>query len=519
MKKKDIKWLLALCIPALLSAGCAKQLDQANPNQQTSQTFWKTQDDAVRGVNAVYGSLIIDGSYMRFTPIITDTRGDGVTSNSPWNEIYNCGKFNEDVAGFAASAPWTAYYQGVLRANQVLEYVPPIKMDTALKDRILGQAYFLRGFFFFMLGDIYANVPVPLSVAQSSKDYYSPQLPQDSVWLQSISDLKKAADLLPVSYQNVTGPDQGQLGRATKGAALAFLGKVYLFRKQYPQAAAALKSVIDLKIYGLMPNYADNFTAADENNKESVFEVQFSNSVGGTAQGWGGDPAPNWQKGSGQAITYAARGFGFTDVQPTTTLLKAYQVETTTDGLPDPRLQATLIYNHPGETVYGRSFQSVYGAGDQEVFCKKYTNDGSIDNENTWIFDSPINYRVMRYADVLLMYAESLNDQDQTAAAYPYIDAVRTRAHLPALQTIAPGMTRQQMQDTIAHERFLEFALEGKRFDDIRRWGWLQDPDKLAWLKSRDPEFNSYVPGREYMPIPQAEIDANPKVKQNAGYR
>ena len=509
----------ALLSAAALLSGCTKQLTQVNPNQQTVQTFWKTADDALEAVNSVYGSMQLDGSYMRFTHVVLNTRGDDATSNSPWNEIYNCGKFAEDVDGFAASAPFTAYYQGVFRANQVLEYVPAIPMDTALKNRILGQAYFMRGLYYFHLADIYQNVPMPLTVAQSSAGYYARQIPQDSVWLQVISDFQKAAPLLPVSYANVNGADQGDIGRATQGAALAYLGKTYLFTQQWAQAAQAFQAVMNLGVYSLVPNYHDNFTEQDENNSESIFEVQFSRSVGGTVQGWGpGDPQSDWGKYEARAITFGPRNFAYGDVQPTKQLYYDFLLEKTAAGQVDPRLYGSIFYNTPTMTVYGQSFQAVYGVADSEVFCRKYENDGFVNSEFTWQFASGINSRLMRYADVLLMYAECQNELGNTAAAYPYIQQVRNRAGLADLATVMPNMTQAQMRDQLAHERFLEFGLEGHRFDDIRRWGWLKDPTKLAWLQARDPEFTTYYPGREYMPIPLAEIQANPGVVQNTGW-
>jgi tetratricopeptide (TPR) repeat protein len=500
--------------------GCSKQLQQTNPNQQTAQTFWKTSADAFNAGNSVYGSLILDGSYMRFTHVILNTRGDDATSNSPWDQIYNCGKFALNVNGFAAQAPFTCYYQGVFRANQVIENVPKISMDTALKNRILGQAYFLRGLYFFHLASIYRNVPVPLTVAQSSAGYYVHQSPQDSVYGQCMADFQQAASLLPVTYANVTGPDQGQAGRATKGAAMAFLGKTYLFKKMYSQAAAQFLNVINLGVYSLVPNYHDNFTEQDENNQESIFEVQFSRNVGGTADGWGpGDPDPTWGKYEARAVTFGPRSFAFCDVQPTKTLYNEFLQEKAADSSIDPRLYATMFYNTPTMTVYGQSFETTYGKNDSEIFCRKYENDGFYPNEFTpAAFQSGINYRMMRYADVLLYYAECLNELGQTAQAYPYIQQVRARAGLANLAVTKPGMTQQQMRDQLAHERFLEFGLEGRRFEDIIRWGWLQDQTKLAWLQARDPEFLTYFPGREYMPIPLVELQANPGELQNPGW-
>lgn len=203
-------------------------------------------------------------------------------------------------------------------------------------------------------------------------------------------------------------------------------------------------------------------------------------------------------------------GFGWTDVQPTRALFDDFQLEKTVDNKVDPRLDATILYNKPGGmTLYGQDFATYYAGNPvdlNDLFCRKYQNsDGDFANEFDW--RSGINERIMRYADVILMYAECLNGTSATAEAYTWIQKVRDRVGLPSLQTTKPGMTQAQMRDQIAHERYLEFPLEGHRFDDIRRWGWLQDATKLAWLKSRDAEFDTYKLGREFFPIPQVEMD------------
>jgi hypothetical protein len=500
---------------ALLMTGCTKKLDQSNPNSQTSATFWQTGDDAIKGVNAAYGSLLIDGTYMRFTPALLDIRGDDVRSNSPWTAFANIGRFalgTADPAGYGWA--FGAYYEGVARANQVLDNVPNIKMDDALKTRILGEAYFLRGLYFFHLVNFFGKVALPIHAPKANADFYVPQSTETQGWNQVKADFAKAAGMLPVSY---SGND---VGRATKGAALGFWGKALLFNKKFDSAAIELKAVIDLGIYDLMPNYKDNFTEDFENNKESIFEVQFSRSAGGQDLGWGGIPSSGWGKTSARAITFAPRSFGWTDVQPTRSVFNEFFLEPDTAGNVDPRLDATIFYNKPGEMIYGVPFDTHYAnnpADLNDIFCKKYENGyGNKPNEFDW--KSGINERIMRYSDILLMYAECLNETNQTTAAYPYIQKVRGRVGLPDLATVKPNMTQAQMRDQLAHERLLEFCLEGHRFDDIRRWGWLSDPTKLATLKARDPEMNTYLPGREYYPIPQSEIDNNPGYSQNASY-
>ena len=325
--------------------------------------------------------------------------------------------------------------------------------------------------------------------------------------------------MLPVNYDNVSGPDAGQKGRATKGAALSYLGKAYLFNHNYEEAKAYFKQVIDLNEYSLVDDYRDNFTLENENNSESIFEVQFSREAGGVDLGWGGAPASAWGKTSARAITYAPRGFGWTDVQPTQTLFEEFLKEKTVDGKTDPRLNATIAWNDPeGYMLYGQDFATYYANNPADLnalFVNKYENsDGSRTDEFDW--RSGINERIMRYADVLLMYAETLNETGDTEGAYDYVQMVRDRVNLPDLRTVKPNMTQQEMFDQIAHERFLELALEGHRFDDIRRWGWLNT--RLDWLIQRDPEFQTYQEGREYFPIPQLEVDNNPGTEQNPGY-
>lgn len=520
MKYKIFNYIAIFFSMAVVTTSCVdnEDLTQVDPNNDAVDSFWKTDQDALEGVNAAYGSLLTDGTYMRSTPLLLDVRSDDARTNSPWGSMYNAGRFNSNVAD-AAIYGWAyeTYYQGIYRANQVLTNVPGIAFeDEALKNRILGQAHFLRGLYLFHAVNLFKNVPLPTDLA-----VYYPQKTQEEGWKQVIADFEAAAELLPNSYTGISGLDTNQKGRATKGAALGYLGKSYLFIKDFANAKIAFKKVIDLGVYSLVSNYRDNFTTANENNSESLFEVQFSRDAGGVDLGWGGAPASGWGKTSARAITYAPRAFGWTDVQPSWALFNEFHDEKTKSGDLDPRLEATIYYNKPGGMkLYGKDFATFYATspGDlNDIFCRKYQNsDGEFADEYDW--RSGINERLLRYADILLMYAECLNETGDTPGAYSYIQMVRNRVNLPDLATTKPGMTQDQMREQIGHERFLEFPLEGHRFDDIRRWGWLDNPTKLAWLKARDAEFNSYTKGREYYPIPQLEMDNNPGTIQNDSY-
>ncbi len=505
--------LFALLTLLFSANSCKKDfLELNNPNVQTSGSFWKTEADAVAGVNAIYQSLYYDGTFLRFAPCALDFRADDVWSPSPWDVLSNTGSFKLFNNTIMQEWLWVAFYGGVTRANLAIANIDAIPFaDAAKKDRVKGEALFLRGLNYFYLVTFFKNIPLIIKPYESSDEYFPGQADPAAVWAQIEDDFANAARLLPVSFND---PDKG---RATKGAALAYLGKAYLFNQQYAEAAAKFKEVIDGNNYSLMPNFADNFTEQFENNQESIFEIQFSREVGGTVLGWVDAPYSDWSKTTARAITYAPAPFGWGDAALTNWVFQKFQEEKTTAGEDDPRLKATMYYNYPGCTLYGQSFQDVYAAELNKIGVKKYGNgDSGRPDEKDW--RSGINERLMRYADVLLMYAECQNELGNTATAAEYIQKVRTRASLPDRQTEFASLTKEQMRDRLADERLLEFVAEGHRFDDIRRWGWLQNPAKLEELKQHDAEFNSYVPGREYFSIPQAEIETNTNLRQNPGY-
>jgi hypothetical protein len=199
MKFKIYKYLASAFSLVILTTSCVNDADliQVDPNNSAVDSFWKTEQDAVLGVNAAYGSLLTDGTYMRSTPLLLDLKGDDTRSNSPWDAMYNVGRFNSNVTN-AAIYGWAfeTYYQGIYRANQVLENVTNITFsNAALKNRILGEAYFLRGLYLFHAVNMFKKVPVPVKIAA-----FYPQKSEAEGWAQVIADFKTAADLLPTTY-------------------------------------------------------------------------------------------------------------------------------------------------------------------------------------------------------------------------------------------------------------------------------------------------------------------------------
>ncbi|MEI8224401.1 MAG: RagB/SusD family nutrient uptake outer membrane protein [Bacteroidota bacterium] len=513
---KTMKYLVLLIATMLFMLGCKESyLDLANPNLQTTETFWKSESDIQKGVNAAYMSMAIyDGSFLRFAPIALDLRGDDMWSPSPWDVLYNTGKFNLANNSIMQNWLWIAFEGVVYRANQVLAHIDEVTYSSeAKKNQYKGEALFMRALGNYYLVTFFNNIPLVLQPYKTSADFWPGQATPEVVWTQIYADFNEASNLLPTTY---SGSD---IGRATKGAALTFLGKCYLRNLNFTDASAKFKAVIDLNIYGLMTNYHDNFTEAYENNKESVFEIQFSREVGGRDLGWVGEPGPNWSLTTARAITYAPVPFGWGDCAATQWIFNEFQIEKTTGGLDDPRLKSCVHYNYPGCTLYGKSFQTVYATNLGAIWVKKYCNDDATDgriDEKDW--RSGVNERLLRYSDVLLMYAECQNELNNRAVCAQYIQMVRNRASMPNREAEFAALTQEAMRDRIAHERALELALEGHRFEDVVRWGWLQDPAKLAILKAHDSEFNNYVTGREYFSIPQAQVELNPNLLQNPGY-
>ncbi|HEY8512292.1 MAG TPA: RagB/SusD family nutrient uptake outer membrane protein [Cyclobacteriaceae bacterium] len=508
---KNISIILLL----LLAAGCSERLEQVNPNRLSPESFYKNETQAVAAIDAVYNALIIDGAYNRMTPVINDGRSDELICRSPWDALTTVSSFNlratYDVNGFA----WNAYYQLIYRANQVLENVPPIEMSEDLKTRILGQAYFLRGFAHLNLTLLYDIVPIITSVPKNTGDWYPATATKEKLWNQIRSDLTAAKERLPVSYATVDGPDRNQNRRATKGAAAALLGRVHLYTHNYAAAAAEFEEVIGMG-YSLAANYADNFTDnpdIENANPETIFSVVFTTSNNPTLN-WGGDPDATWRQFTAVSPTYAAPGKGFFDFFPSAWLYNEMRMERTVDDKLDPRFHATILAYEPDEG-YSMAYLEPWPYEPTDYFIKKYTNaDLGKPDENG--FNSGINYNIIRLADVFLMYAECQNELNNQALAAEYIQKVRDRANLPDREAEFAGFTQEQMREQIAHERVMELAIEGTRFYDIIRWGWLQDPDKLDMLKSHDPEFNNYVPGSEYLKIPQGELDLNENLLPNS---
>jgi len=485
---------LLATVALLLAVGCT-ELEITNPNQRTTDTFWRNQNDALLGVNAAYGATQANGVFGRWYHFVSDARTDIGTSRSPWTDLQNWTKTVLVTPDFGPNQDvWNEHYRALYRANQVIENVPAIDMDAALRDRIVAEATFLRGLLHWNLYLLYGNVPVMTQVMNAGE--YPPTSPMAAVLEQVATDAQAAAGVLPVSYSG------GDVGRATRGAALALLGRAQLQQRNWTAAAATFQQVRDLGVYALAPTYEENFLMEGENNVESVYEVQYG----------GPQVLAQGTRGLNIAKMVGPPTIGFTDVQPTEWYFQQFWTEGSD---PDPRIWVTLFFNaEGGMDVYGAPFDVRYPNGFQDTdvdhtyFWKKY-GEYWLDFQD---WDAELNYKVIRFAEVLLSQADALNEAGQTEAAAEPLNLVRARVDLPPVPTT---LTQAEMRQRIGHEFLMEFGWENKRLAYLKR----HDMFNQATLQPHDADFQFFVDGKsELLPIPQTEVDLNPEVQQNPGW-
>lgn len=496
-----------------LLQNCSKNnLNVTNPNALPVTAFWKTSDDAEKGLVACYGPLTsIQGWGRMLGAILTIQRGDDVNP-FPSTGVQDVGTFLSTSADGRVGEGWGELNAIVARTNSVIFNVPNITMGTAEKTRILGEAYFMRGLAHFYLLNMWGNIPLILKPIESVNDLFIDQASQDAVWASIISDFKDAQSHLP---DTVATKD---MGRATWGAATAMLGKSYLFTKKWPDAAAEFKKIIDKPaLYKLVTNYQNNFLEATNNNSESIWELQYQSTPTGN---WGSSGTANPLRG--QAWEADVAPVGYTSQGTTTVnqwLFDLFMQQKTNDNKIDPRAYATINWNYPGAKIYQDAFETaLIGANRNKIWVRKYLNYDRTSSltPGSWGYANN-NRRMIRLADVLLMYAEAQNEAGSAdATAYAAINHVRERANMP---DIIPGLGQVDFRAAVRKERALELSLEGDRVFDLLRWGIMAD------VFTAHPEYRSnsggvFVRGKhEYLPIPQNDISANPRIKQNNGYQ
>lgn len=482
-----------LLISLLWLSGCNTDILDLTPNTQVSTgTFYQSAADFRTAVNAAYAALQADGLYANIYSHLSEVPSDNVTVLTLGAAQGEFDAFVVTPANGSLIGVYGASYVGIQRCNVVLGRIDPVTFTPALKNQYIGETRFLRALHYFNLVRFFGDVPLMLTETQNIREGYTfGRTPVAEVYTQIIADLTDAEAKLPLAY---TGND---IGRVTQGAAKTLLAKVYLTQKAYPLALTKLKEVIDLtnagvKVYDLAPQYRDNFDPAKSNNmghKESIFEVQFKTGGLGEGSPWGNTTPPF---GVAAAITGIGNGNG-TFMWPTTDIARAYRPT-------DLRKTANL--------------DSARITGTFQTYCKKYLHStyGTVPFNS---FDSDINFPLMRFADVLLMYAEVINETNNgpNAVAYDALNRIRRRAFGVTNTTVdyPAGLSKTDFFLAVEAERRLELAFEGHRWLDL-----LRTDRAIPVMTAKGSKIQ---PHQLLFPIPQAEIDINPsKMKQNPGY-
>ncbi len=531
MKTNKI-FILALVI-SLFSASCSEDvLNVENPNAITQYSYYKTLDHANQAIVACYDALKGNGLYGLRLPFVSIALGDFGVFEKPIYEDFIYTPDDEDIKFI-----WGYAYRGVAKCNLALEKIPQIQ-DPALTDelrsRLLAEARFLRAMYNFILHTRFNEPPLITSVitdmqaefGNSTWDEYLTQIEKDLLgYDDGGKHIPGAIEVLPVTY------DDANIGRATKGAAMFLLAKTYLYHEQWDKAKEYLQKIIDLNVYGLMQaqgtdstDYIDAFlcnsssvdltykgrTYKAENNKESIFSIEFA--AGDFVRN---NYLPGWMiDGSVYNAYNGINGWKNTSCS----VAYANEFEKTPDHVSgikyDPRKYGTIYV--PGDTITNDKTSKNYVPFDPDIHLLSNIRTGygikkylyPLHEGTAAPFNSPNDWRLFRYSEVLLMLAEvEYHINGSTPLALDAINQVRERAGLDPLTVVTPM--------AIAHERAVEFGFEGERYWDLVRWervggDWPQPTDYLP----------HYTVGRdEFFPIPTGEVTKmHGKLNQNPGW-
>lgn len=491
--KKQINICL-LAAAAIFMTSCDGFLDKA-PLDKVSTDGELSANDAIAMTNAAYQPLQWPKLYnmrMWTTDIVGSNSIVGAGGGTDGIETTDLANFTAASANAAAIDLWRGPNPGILRCNLVLREVPALDIDEQIKQRCLGEAHFLRAHYLFILVRAFGDVPMNLEPQDPGSDLSLPRTPKAEVYEQIIADCQQAIEYLPAKSSYATT----DLGRASKDAALMMLAKVYLtLNKDFDKVVDLCDRVTALGYDLSSYNYADNFDASINNNAESIFEIQYDGDP--SKDFWGNDNRSSWlstfmgPRNSGMV----AGAYGWN--QPTQEFVDAYEAG-------DLRKDVTILYE--GCPPFdGQEYDPSWSNTGYNV--RKFLAPFSISYEyNT----NPSNFVVYRYADVLLMKAEALNEMGRTTEAEEPLNIVRKRAGLAAVK----GKSQTEMRDVIMHERRMELAFEAHWWFDLIR---VENGNYAIKFLHSIGRTNATLE-RLLFPIPQEEIDDNPLMSQNPGY-
>lgn len=471
------KHLYALVLLAFVWSGCDGFTDLAPISQRSVSEYYDQPQDFEVAMNGAYGSLQQNGTYGRNYWILLEMRSDNtdqgpdVTGLARALAVIN--DFQESTTSEILQNAWTDSYRGIEQTNVILDQLDAVEADQAFKDRIRGEALFVRSLLYYNLSVAFGNITLKLEPTPTSDPGASATEAQvddpSAVFNQIASDLETAQGLLP----SRTELGSSGIHRATSGAANALLGKVYLTLDQPSEAQAALERVVASGEYELLPDYADLWGPENEHNDEFIFAVQFR--AGGVGEGSSYTntfaPASNYLLPSGETL----EGEGLAENRPTESMLGAYESNDERFGASMDTVYTDASSGEVEEARYIRKFES-----------QPFTN---LDAENNW--------PVLRYADVLLMLAEAVGPDGTTSggrSGWDLINEVRDRAGLG-------DVVQDAFYQRLLQERRVELAFENHRWADLKRFEQYGLP-----LASTFDEGN-ITPDRSLFPIPQREVD------------
>ncbi|MGQ1908223.1 RagB/SusD family nutrient uptake outer membrane protein [Marinifilum sp. RC60d5] len=544
----------------MVFAGCSDDFLERTPSDQVSSaTFFTQEKDLVYAVNGAYSSIGFNNWGVNYGYSTDLLRIEAITDNAldhhSWNAGYRLADGTASAYDWYAESRWMERYKGIQRVNRILEGADGVTdINADYKARLLAEAKFLRAFFYFDLVYLFGDVPFVTSSltpedTKPNEDSEGNKLASENskridknVILEAIvKDLSESAIILPSSY----GSDDK--GRVTKGAAVSLKARILLYQEKWTEAANAAKEVMDLGVYTIYPSYEKMFTYEGIGNSEVIFDLQElkEKQYNFTVKNYGPNSVGGWSSGC-----------------PMQSLVDDYEC---IDGHiisesslfdpnnpyanRDPRLTYSILY--PGHDWRDGVFNSIPGANypGKEIVpgddltdgtggqwnktgtgynWLKYISEEDVDNGDLW--NGSIHYILIRYAEVLLTYAEAkieANEIDQSV--YDAINEVRQRADVN-MPIITPGKNQEELRRILRRERRVELAFEGLRLLDIRRWKIAEDvmPGVPKGLTYTDPDTNEEVtlswgtrtfdPGKHYLwPIPQTEIDLT-HIEQNPGW-
>ncbi len=502
-----------LLLFVLFFIACDDDVPVENTNALNPDIFFESLSQVEAAVNASYNQFQI--VYQRNGYVFPDAMSDEVVSSGDPNFApFNRFEFNATLSNIAEY--WTACFNGVGACNFVIGNEERMRENAATSDfeqtdvdDALGQAYFLRALYYYHLVKRFGGVPLKLDLETALED--TPRSTADAVYGQMIDDLI-------LSTQLTFPKGTTEVGRVTREAAWALLGKIYLHRERYTEAQQAFSNVGN---HSLLPleNYNDNFSESGEHNDESMFEVGYNGEVGTEQERWA-------QTGIGTSeVTFHSQDYtGWANARPSSKVIAEFEQD-------DPRLNSAILIDG----------NNTYGPGDVFQFPCPGCVGGPVWYKFSQLYDdqdvsqnSGVNVRIMRYADVILMQAEVEMNLGNNQGAIDFLNQIRDRVGMPRYGTATmdargfPVNTSDQIFNAIVHERFVELSGEQQRFDDLVRWNL--DDQELSIFP--DANFNNPDPSlqavRNYdpsvhrvMPIPQNEIDSNTAIgagDQNPGY-